>query len=69
MTSEEGTHVERTSAQWKNSLKGENEHLRKRKMLVTLPTATKANQNICHNLILSFKPNDTPRKKGGRDPC
>ena len=25
MTSEEGTHVERTSAQWKNSLKGENE--------------------------------------------
>ena len=34
MTSEEGTHVERTSAQWKNSLKGENEHLRKQIMLV-----------------------------------
>ena len=29
MTSEEGTYVERTSAQWKESLKGENEHLRK----------------------------------------
>ena len=69
MTSEEGTHVERTSAQWKNSLKGENEHLRKQILLVTLPTATKANQNICHNLILSSKPIATPRKKEGRDPC
>ena len=34
MTSEEGTHVERTLVQWKNSLKGENEHLRKQIMLV-----------------------------------
>ena len=34
MTSEEGTHVERTSAQWKNSLKGKNEHLCKQIMLV-----------------------------------
>ena len=64
MTSEDGTHVERTSAQRKNSLKGKNEHLRKQIMLVTLPTATKANQNICHNLILSSKPIATPRKKG-----
>ena len=68
MTSEEGTHVERTSAQWKKSLKGENENLCKQIMLETLPTATKANQNICHNLILSSKPITTPRKKGRRDP-
>ena len=34
MASEEGTNVERTLAQWKNSLKGENEHLRKQILLV-----------------------------------
>ena len=58
------SHQERTSAQWKKSLKGE-KSLRKLTKANT-STATKANQNICHNLILSSKPIATPRKKGGR---
>ena len=37
MTFEEGTRVERTSAQCKNSLKGENEHCRKQIKLVNTP--------------------------------
>ena len=31
-------------------------------------TATKANQNICHNLILSSKPIATPTKRGEGNP-
>ena len=45
MTSEEGTHVERTSAQWKNSLKGENGVLRKLKHI--FPNTYQRIKSIC----------------------
>ena len=45
MASEEGTHVERTSAQWKKSLKGENGVLRKLKHI--FPNTYQRINSIC----------------------
>ena len=45
MTSEEGTHVERTSVQWKKSLKGENGVLRKLKHI--FPNTYQRIKSIC----------------------